>query len=375
VLYRIVHDEPALDGLPDELHPLVSRCLTKDPVARPSVSEVIEVIELCEEASEATHLVQPEEWLPDAVAADIAMRTAAPAPPMPPSPSTTPSTEWWRGAGDPPLQPPNPLPAVQPEPKPRLKLGKTIAVLIGGAFVAAWGFTAIGGLLDDRDSGSSSSGTSESPSSSSGSGGSDGRPDEEPKEKPDEKPTKRPDPKPVTYRDINVADHYYLHFADDPLKPQVGAKSGAELGYNSNNRSDSVLESSDGNVKFVLLDEAQKGSLKTCRNETRFTDRIPLDRVSPGSRICLQMLSGHVAAVTYRGRSARSDPSDYVTLDITLWRNAIEPEETALSIAAEIVADRCGGSGVPLAGGHTPIHHGDAPSELDDRAFNPRWNA
>ncbi|MFF8632999.1 XdhC family protein [Streptomyces pilosus] len=35
------------------------------------------------------------------------------------------------------------------------------------------------------------------------------------------------------------------------------------------------------------------------------------------------------------------------------------PEETALSIAAEIVADRRGGSGIPLTGAHTPIHHDD----------------
>lgn len=36
------------------------------------------------------------------------------------------------------------------------------------------------------------------------------------------------------------------------------------------------------------------------------------------------------------------------------------PEETALSIAAEIVADRRGGSGVSLTGAHTPIHHDPA---------------
>ncbi|MFJ9715547.1 XdhC family protein [Streptomyces sp. NPDC101213] len=36
-------------------------------------------------------------------------------------------------------------------------------------------------------------------------------------------------------------------------------------------------------------------------------------------------------------------------------------EETALSIAAEIVAVRRGGGGVPLTGAHTPIHH-DTPS-------------
>lgn len=33
------------------------------------------------------------------------------------------------------------------------------------------------------------------------------------------------------------------------------------------------------------------------------------------------------------------------------------PEETALSIASEIVANRSGGSGVSLTGAHAPIHH------------------
>lgn len=42
---------------------------------------------------------------------------------------------------------------------------------------------------------------------------------------------------------------------------------------------------------------------------------------------------------------------------IGLDLGARTPEETALSIAAEIVADRRGGTGVPLTGAHTPIHH------------------
>jgi xanthine dehydrogenase accessory factor len=41
---------------------------------------------------------------------------------------------------------------------------------------------------------------------------------------------------------------------------------------------------------------------------------------------------------------------------IGLDLGARTPEETALSIAAEIVAHRRGGSGVPLTGAHTPIH-------------------
>ncbi|KOG32467.1 XdhC family protein [Streptomyces resistomycificus] len=45
---------------------------------------------------------------------------------------------------------------------------------------------------------------------------------------------------------------------------------------------------------------------------------------------------------------------------IGLDLGARTPEETALSIAAEIVAGRRGGSGVSLTGAHTPIHHDGA---------------
>jgi xanthine dehydrogenase accessory factor len=47
---------------------------------------------------------------------------------------------------------------------------------------------------------------------------------------------------------------------------------------------------------------------------------------------------------------------------IGLDLGARTPEETALSIAAEIVANRRGGSGVPLTGAHTPIHHDATPT-------------
>ncbi|MBO8193507.1 serine/threonine protein kinase, partial [Streptomyces oryzae] len=79
VLYRIVHAEPALDGLPDELSGLVTRALAKKPEDRP---ELDEILRMCQTASGDTQLRRPGDWLPSAVAADITHRAAAPAPPQ-----------------------------------------------------------------------------------------------------------------------------------------------------------------------------------------------------------------------------------------------------------------------------------------------------
>ncbi|MEV6756890.1 PQQ-binding-like beta-propeller repeat protein [Streptomyces sp. NPDC051214] len=41
VLYRVVHHQPQLDGLPTALRPLVGACLDKDPARRPSAASVL----------------------------------------------------------------------------------------------------------------------------------------------------------------------------------------------------------------------------------------------------------------------------------------------------------------------------------------------
>jgi xanthine dehydrogenase accessory factor len=64
-----------------------------------------------------------------------------------------------------------------------------------------------------------------------------------------------------------------------------------------------------------------------------------------------------------RLRDARVTELDLTRLHspIGLDLGARTPEETALSIAAEIVAHTRGGSGVPLTGAHTPIHPAPRP--------------
>ncbi|MEU7580181.1 XdhC/CoxI family protein [Streptomyces sp. NPDC041068] len=88
----------------------------------------------------------------------------------------------------------------------------------------------------------------------------------------------------------------------------------------------------------------------------------------PLLRLALRLPVAYVGAMgsrrTHVDRNERLREVGVTELELARLRSPIgldlgarTPEETALSIASEIVANRRGGSGVSLAGAHTPIHH------------------
>ncbi|MEU3935494.1 protein kinase [Streptomyces sp. NPDC029044] len=99
--YRVVHDPPVLDGVPEPLHPLLERCLAKDPATRPGLDD------LAAEFVAALPETGPDE--PDTVAlrrdeaALVSTRPAAvsDADPGPPASVRRPSRarRWWATAG------------------------------------------------------------------------------------------------------------------------------------------------------------------------------------------------------------------------------------------------------------------------------------
>ncbi|MBV1940332.1 XdhC family protein [Streptomyces sp. BV286] len=93
----------------------------------------------------------------------------------------------------------------------------------------------------------------------------------------------------------------------------------------------------------------------------------------PLLRLALRLPVAYVGAMgsrrTHLDRNERLREVGVTEMELARLRSPIgldlgarTPEETALSIAAEIVANRRGGSGVSLTGAHTPIHH-DVSSE------------
>ncbi|WP_328967883.1 XdhC/CoxI family protein [Streptomyces sp. NBC_00239] len=88
----------------------------------------------------------------------------------------------------------------------------------------------------------------------------------------------------------------------------------------------------------------------------------------PLLELALRLPVAYVGAMgsrrTHEDRNKRLREVGVTELELARLRSPIgldlgarSPEETALSIAAEIVANRRGGSGSSLTGAHTPIHH------------------
>ncbi|MFJ4691463.1 serine/threonine-protein kinase [Streptomyces sp. NPDC088766] len=359
VLYRIVHEDPDLDGLPGQLG-FVARCLAKDPAERPSPAEIIA---LCQEAS-PTPLRQSGSWLPEVIAAQItrqvsasaelasapapadptptvpadptpaprapaptpvhaAPTTAAPQAPTTPSfgpvvPLPRPQAPFGPSYGPPAAQQPHfthQQPAWRPQPLPlplppkRNQAGKWIAIAAGVVMGLFWLGSCASAL---GDLGGSSGSSGDSSATGGGTGGSTGS-------------GTLHDPEPVTYKGINIPLDYYVRFVDSPPKPIEDRSpydnADADLYYYDVNE-DAL--SSQGE-RIVLLNNSQQGSLKTCREETRYAERVSLSQLAKGTQLCVHTTSGHIALVTFKGGAPEGDPSDFVSVDLTIWRNAEEP--------------------------------------------------
>ncbi|MBB4951798.1 serine/threonine protein kinase [Kitasatospora gansuensis] len=85
-LYRAVHEEPDLTGLPADLHQVVRSCLAKDPGHRPTTAQLIEWVR--SHPATGGELRFADGWLPRQVSTTILGHTELPTTPATPAPPT-----------------------------------------------------------------------------------------------------------------------------------------------------------------------------------------------------------------------------------------------------------------------------------------------
>ncbi|MER6387167.1 serine/threonine-protein kinase [Streptomyces sp. NPDC001523] len=124
-LYRTVHEDPDLSGVPDALHPLLHRCLAKDPVHRPTPAQLIEGVR--DHPSIGGRLRFTDDWLPRRIGTEILRRADLPSAPPPSPTETSPATAPTSArhptlaspAGPAPSADPTPITARRPDTSPR----------------------------------------------------------------------------------------------------------------------------------------------------------------------------------------------------------------------------------------------------------------
>ncbi|SHN07320.1 serine/threonine protein kinase [Streptomyces yunnanensis] len=369
VLYRIVHEDPDLAGLPAELDELVRRCLAKDPDARPSLGEVLA---LCSAASDGTQLRRPEDWLPGALTTAIAQRYAAPSPgptapeqpgvPGPAVPQQPPATAPG-GVQHPPTAVSAGAPAQQasmPQHSPTVPAHPQQApAQAGPAYAPTQTAQAYGPTQTTRPTQPVAPGV---PGATPvrrrktgivlgcvagavvlltavlvgylGRGGSSGTSDDAKRTGPAATASRRATapaspsdgsststvPKPEIHKNVSLSDGYYLKFSDQPLVPHNSNFDDLYLSCAST----ASCVFGHYNTKLVLLDQGEQGSLDTCKQDTRYLPQeISVSRFSQGRQLCATTQDGLIALVTFKGQSPSTSAGHYVTLDITIWRDAV----------------------------------------------------
>ncbi|MFF8680132.1 serine/threonine-protein kinase [Streptomyces sp. NPDC015237] len=359
VLYRIVHSEPDLSGLPQQLRPLMARCMAADPGERATAAEVVEWCRR-ELGRDAEAGVGPAVWrevagsevtvpppVPVPAAAPTAEYTGPWTAPQPTVAAQRPAAAQWQNAAQwpgPAHRPAGPYgttamrrQAGPEEQRRRRRRAGLIAAagLAAAGVMATTAYTVLDGAWDAvrdraRDTAASASGTpgtgeerakagdaasgsADAESTDSGAAASDGR------GAAADGPTADPA--------VPRAHAYGPQWLDGKNSLSIGT------GTTSDHRKEDIrfacrqtscaLES-DTSV-FSLLYGDPGATYEDCR--ARLADeadtnghRLPLAAAAAGSEICVKHRNGDIVLLVVQVKSTAMPDSGFVTADMTVWR-------------------------------------------------------
>ncbi|WP_282701625.1 serine/threonine-protein kinase [Streptomyces sp. CC219B] len=315
VLYRIVHEEPDLSPLPEQLRPLIARCLAKDPGERATPAEIVEWCreELGEDAAPTVwrEITGPEVTVPDPTL------VAVPAPTRPLH-------------GQPLIAPPqSTVPVVRQTRRGRTALMAAVAVTAGALLAGGTAWTLLdgsaeGGGRDGAGAGSvrtsvaaSASAASASGAAAAGDDGASGRSDREPSD-PTPTPTASGTPGPEGHAQLWLDEANSLSF-DKPVqrKDRKGdiRLNCATIGCALESDTSTIIQIFGG--RGTSLDECRL--LMSSANSHSFG----LSAGAAGTEYCVKHRDGDMALLVLQTKSTAlwNKPGlSFLTLDMTVWR-------------------------------------------------------
>ncbi|WP_314254901.1 serine/threonine-protein kinase [Streptomyces kutzneri] len=334
VLYRIVHSAPDLSRLPQELRPLIARCLAADPQERATPAEIVAWCrtQLGEDADADggpalwREVTGPELTVPEPIPESVPEPTPELVPDPAPSPAPGPVPphtlrQVW--------QPPEPTAPEGPEQRRRRRRRNAllaaasvtvVAALLGTLWVAA--DRAADGLRD-RAKTPTAEGTpaggarSASGDPTRGAAGSAPKPSQSPSPSPS--PSASAPPKAIPYPSLRLDEENSIGIKD----PVERATRAGDLRLDCK-QSLCALES-DTSV-ITLLSGEPHGSLDSCRSAlgNRSTRSQTLLQAAAGSELCIKHQSGDIAllVLTLKSTPMLEELPSFLMADMTVWRAA-----------------------------------------------------
>ncbi|WP_418960334.1 protein kinase domain-containing protein [Streptomyces tritici] len=311
VLYRIVHDEPDLSGLPEPLRPLIARCLAADPEARPTPAEVVD---------RCRRLLGPDSDGGGAPAVWQELRgpdVPIPAPVAHPTPVSTQALfAPPQPAGPAGLARPT-IPGGQRDRRRRTALITTVAVAAALLLVAGLVGTVVDvadRLFERRAAAASTSGPAASPGSSS--------PDvraSTPTPTPQRASSSPEPPEATLYPTLWLGIENSMDLTE-PIQPMGRQDRKGDIRLNCE---EGCMLKGRSSV-MTLLPGKQRGTYATCRAALDRGARrdLPLAKASDGSSICVRLTTGDIALLVIQTKSTALPQLAFVTTELRIWRVA-----------------------------------------------------
>ncbi|MFC9247721.1 protein kinase [Streptomyces sp. NPDC057136] len=133
-------------------------------------------------------------------------------------------------------------------------------------------------------------------------------------------------PVPVGYSGLRMTASHDLYLGDSPVGPKADTGSSDEdLTYAVYSSGAVVAPGSTSRSQLTRLAPRAAGTLDSCLAQTGSEKYVWVRDLAVGDRLCVISGTGHVGLVTFRGTAPSPDATDYITVDVRVWRNAVDP--------------------------------------------------